>query len=270
MSFIIKKESGKLHYQDLGGYEFRNPSTFWSIQEADKIYNWDDFPELRIYTEDFEENEQNYTFSKQNSYNNLIPDFTFHNWPQVNINDYNETINAIDQAGLTNYEVNKVGWIGNINVNINRTFLVNKGNENKDIFDFIDMNWIHSGNVLLNATKYLSLPDLVKKYSILIDIEGRGFSARTKFLLWSHRPLIIVDRPHNEYFFEYLKEWEHFIPVRRDLSDLVEKTNWILNNYDKALEIAENAYKFSKKHLTREVVYAKWNEIITKFIENNK
>jgi glycosyltransferase involved in cell wall biosynthesis len=128
------------------------------------------------------------------------------------------------------------------------------------------MNWIHSGNVLLNATKYLSLPDLVKKYSILIDIEGRGFSARTKFLLWSHRPLIIVDRPHNEYFFEYLKEWEHFIPVRRDLSDLVEKTNWILNNYDKALEIAENAYQFSKQYLTREACYKKWNDVITQFI----
>jgi len=60
-----------------------------------------------------------------------------------------------------------------------------------------------------------------------------------------------------------LKEWEHYIPVQRDLTDLVEKTNWIFENYEKAKEIAENAYQFSKKYLTREACYERWNKIIT-------
>jgi len=47
------------------------------------------------------------------------------------------------------------------------------------------------------------------------------------------------------------------------MSDLVEKTQWIINNYDKALEIAENAYQFSVQHLTREACYAQWNKVVT-------
>ena len=138
------------------------------------------------------------------------------------------------------------------------------GYNNKELFDFYSMSWSKSNNIMLNSTKYISTPDLVKKYSILIDIEGNGYSGRLKYLLWSHRPVLLVDRPHKEFFFEFLKEWVHFIPVKRDLSDLIEKTKWCLDNYDKALQIAENAYQFSKNYLTREACYNKWNDIISK------
>lgn len=124
------------------------------------------------------------------------------------------------------------------------------------------MSWIYCGRTLLNSTKYISTPELVKKYSILIDVEGEGYSGRLKHLLWSHRPILIVDRPHKEYFFEFLKEWVHYIPVKRDLSDLIEKTNWCLHNYDKALEMSENAYQFSNEHLTRDACYKQWNDTI--------
>lgn len=143
-----------------------------------------------------------------------------------------------------------------------RTKLLEIGNNNKDLFDIFDMYWINSGNIRLNSNKYISTPELVKKYSILIDIEGNGYSGRVKHLLWSHRPLLLVDRPHKEFFFEFLKEWEHYIPVKRDLSDLIEKTKWCLENYDKALIIAENAFQFSKLYLTRDACYDKWNNII--------
>ena len=46
------------------------------------------------------------------------------------------------------------------------------------------------------------------------------------------------------------------------LTDLIEKTKWCLNNYDKALIIAENAFQFSKLYLTRDACYEKWNSII--------
>jgi hypothetical protein len=264
MSFCISKINGKLNFKDLGGYETRNPSTFWCIQKADEKYNWNDFNEIIIHTGDYEKNDNDYTYSKKNSYNNLIPDFNFHSWPQVGINDYENFVTEIDNAGLTNYEINKVGWIGNINTNIMRKKLIEIGNNNKNLFDFFAMNWINKGNTFLSYTKYISTPELVKKYSILIDIEGNGYSGRLKHLLWSHRPLLIVDRPHKEFFFEFLKEWEHYIPVKRDLSDLIEKTKWCLDNYQKALIIADNAYQFSKLYLTRDACYDKWNDIISK------
>ena len=97
---------------------------------------------------------------------------------------------------------------------------------------------------------------------MLIDIEGFGYSGRLKYLLWSHRPVLLVDRPHKEFFFEFLKEWEHYIPVKRDLSDLLEKTKWCLDHCEESQAIAENAFQFSKIHLTRDACFDKWNEIV--------
>jgi hypothetical protein len=262
MAFYVSKINRKLIFNDLGGYETRNPSTFWCIQKADEKYNWVDFNEIKIHTGDFEQNDNDYTYSKKNNYNKLVPDFTFHAWPQVGINEYEQLVKEISNAGLNNYEINKVGWIGNVNTNIRRKKLLEIGNHNKELFDIFDMYWIQSKNTHLNSNKYISTQELVKKYSVLIDIEGYGYSGRLKHLLWSHRPLLLVDRQHKEFFFEFLKEWEHYIPVKRDLSDLIEKTKWCLENYNKALIIAENAFKFSNLYLTRDACYDKWNNII--------
>lgn len=262
MTFYVSKTNRKLIFKDSGGYETRNPSTFWCIQKADEKYNWNDFIDIKINTNDnYFGDECSYI---KNNYKNLVPDFVFHSWPQVGINDYDEFVEEIDKAGLNNYEINKVGWIGNTNTNIMRKKLLEIGDRNKELFDIFDMVWIQSGNTRLNSSKYISTPKLVQTYSILIDIEGAGpYSARLKTLLWSHRPLLLVDRPGNEFFFEFLKEWEHYIPVKRDLTDLVEKTKWCLDNYDKALIIAENAFQFSKLYLTREACYKQWNNIIS-------
>jgi hypothetical protein len=263
MSFTVSKINGKLCFKDFGGFQDRNISTIWCIINADKIYNWNDFKELTIHTGDCEINANDYSYSKQNNYNKLVPDFNFHGWPQVGINDYEDFINEIHNNGLKLYEINKVGWIGATSTNYRRIDMLKIGNNNQDLFDFFEMKWIQSGNVLLNSSKYISTPELVKKYSILIDIEGAGYSGRLKHLLWSHRPLLIVDRPHKEFFFKYLKEWVHYIPVKRDLSDLIEKTKWCLYNYNKALQIAKNAYRFSTIYLTRYACYEQWNNIIT-------
>jgi hypothetical protein len=262
MSFAFSKINGKLNFTDFGGYQSRNYSTYWCIQKTDELYNFNDFNEIKIYTEDYERNSNDYTYSKQNSYSNLVPDFNFHSWPQAGINDYENFVKEIDDAGLKNYEIHKVGWIGNVNTNFRRNRMLEIGNNNKESFDIFSMDWIHTNNIMLNSTKYISTPDLVKKYSILIDIEGNGYSGRLKHLLWSHRPLLLVDRPHKEFFFEHLKPWEHYIPVERDLGDLIEKTKWCFDNYEKAQQIAENAYKFSKLHLTRNACYDKWYNII--------
>ena len=117
----------------------------------------------------------------------------FHSWPQVGINDYTNFVKEIDNAGLNNYEINKVGWIGNTETNIMRKKLLEIGDNNKELFDIFDMNWIQpvnaSVNTFFNSTKYISTPEVVGKYSILIDIEGNGYSGRLKHLFWSHRPV---------------------------------------------------------------------------------
>jgi len=72
MPFSISKINGKLIFKDSIGYEYRNPSTFWCIQKADEKYNWKDFNEITIDTSDYETNNDDYTYSKQNNFNKLI------------------------------------------------------------------------------------------------------------------------------------------------------------------------------------------------------
>lgn len=269
MTFGISKKNGILIFRDICGYETRNPSTFWCIQQADGIYHWSDFDEVLIHSSDYEYDPEHYTYSKHHSYHHLVPDFNFHAWPQVGIHDYDIFTKQIDEAGLQAAEMNKVGWIGNTNTHYRRKHLVEIGRQHPELFNIVDMSWSPSGQTVLNSTTYISTPDLVKKYAILIDIEGNGYSGRLKHLLWSHRPLLLVDRPHKEFFFEFLKEWEHYIPVKQDLSDLIEKTTWCIEHMDEAKQIADRAYQFSKQYLTREACYAKWNEVITSFIKKH-
>lgn len=267
MSFYVEKKNGILYMNDLGGYESRNPSTFWCIEEADKRYCWPDFDPILINTDDVYEKNDAYSYSKPHgSFFKLIPDFNFHSWPRVGIIDYKKTIDLISENGKTPAEINKVGWIGATGIPI-RKQLILQSQQFKLIFDIQSIDWKpKEENRILTADNYLSLPELVNKYSILIDIEGAGYSGRLKYLLWSHRPILLVDRPYKEYFFEHLKEWVHYIPVKRDLSDLVVNAIWCLNNADKARKIAENAYIFAEMYLSREACFVKWNDIISKHI----
>lgn len=266
--FTFKKKDGKLIFNDVDGYEFRNPSTIWCITEADKIYNWKDFDEIVVNTNDFEDDPNALTYSKTNgNYSRIIPDFHFHYWPQVGIDDYNQVIKEVHEAGCNSPLVNKVGWIGNVDTHPNRRRLLNISRNHSNLMDIHTMRWLPGcDGKHLKYTKYMSLPELVSNYSMLIDIEGRGYSGRLKYLLWSHRPVLLIDRPHHEYFYEHLLPWVHYIPVKRDLSDIVEKIMWCKSNPTKAQEIADNAYEFSKKHLTREACFKKWNEILEKII----
>lgn len=268
MVFTVKKEGGKLifvfeHNYPVDKYLCRFTQTKWCIEEADKIYNWNDFPEIFVSVCDVEKTQKEYTYSKHDSFTRLIPCFSFHNWPEVGIDDYMDTVHQISEEGLKPFEVNKVGWIGNAGNIPVRDMMCEIGSRNPNLFEIIKMSWITDNGIIKHGyNTYMSLPQLVKRYSILIDAEGGGYSARTKFLLWSHRPLLLIDRPHKEYFYEFLKEWEHYIPVKRDLSDLVEKAQWCIDNYEKALQIAENAYRFSQTYLTRDACFAQWDKTI--------
>lgn len=257
-SFTVEKRNGTLHFVSNGGYQTRNSSTIWCIREADKIYGWKDFPKIKIFTSDGQFYKPgDFTYASDNlDYERVVPDFNFRHWKESKIYDYEETCREISEAGKHDFSIDKAGWIGNIDTNVYRVKLLEMGlryNIHLDIFSSVDKE----------RPKFLSLPDLVKTYSMLIDIEGFGYSGRLKYLLFSKRPLLLADRPNKEYFFEFLKPWVHYIPVNRNLEDLIEKVNWVRANYASALEIAENACKFANEFCTRDAAFKQWDKIIT-------
>ena len=260
-SFTVEKSNGQLHFVDYGCDGVRNKSMFWCIQQADAVYNWSDFGPIRIFTNDHEPDANTWTVAKYNSFSKLVPDWNFCRWdaiPQVS-QDYDEFVQQISEAGLRPPQIpTKAGWIGKASHGW-RERLVQIAQENPDLLECELMDW---GADWFTPSKFVSTPELVAKYGYLIDIEGYGYSGRLKHLLWSRRPVLLVDRPAKEYFHEHLVPWTHYVPVRRDLTDLVEKVQWLRDHPAEAQAIGQRAYEFSQTHLTRAACYRRWNEVI--------
>jgi len=255
-SIIVEKREGTLIFKSNGGYETRNSSTIWCIIAADKLYRWPDFDAIKINTNDGYFKSGEYAYSTQtDDYSNVVPDFNFLRWSEIGVKDYTEMCKMIKDAGTTPFTINRVGWIGNLLTHSNRTKLFEMGKTNKDIMDIFS-------TTMDGKPKFISMPDLVKTYSILIDIEGHGYSGRLKYLLNSGRPMILVGRPHKEFFYEFMKPWVHYIPVDRDLGNLVEMVKWTIENYEKAQEIGLEGQRFAETYCTREVAFKQWDKII--------
>jgi len=79
---------------------------------------------------------------------------------------------------------------------------------------------------------------------------GNGYLGRLKYLLFSKRLILLVDRNYIEYFHNELIPYKHYITVKMDLSDLLEKVKWCKNNYEKSLEIANNTFEFAINNFT--------------------
>jgi glycosyltransferase involved in cell wall biosynthesis len=93
---------------------------------------------------------------------------------------------------------------------------------------------------------YLILIILFLLYKIYIEV--------LKFLLFSKRPLLLVDRNYIEYFNDDLIPYKHYIPVKMDLSDLLEQVNWMINNPEKSSEIANNAFEYAIDNFTMDKI----------------
>jgi GR25 family glycosyltransferase involved in LPS biosynthesis len=183
------------------------------------------------------------------------PDWVFYHWPSADIKTFEQTKNEIIIEANKVPIIDKIGWYGNLYSPLNdvieyktRPLLKKIGDENSELFHIVHIP-PRNGIIDNKIPDYLSLYDLVK-YKYLIDIGGNGWSGRLKFLLFSKRPLLLVDRNYVEYFYNDLKPYVHFIPVKMDLSDLLEKVKWMKTNYEECLNIANNAYNFANINFT--------------------
>jgi len=265
-SFIFWKDREGLKWVDLHQCESRNTSTFRIIQLADQKYNFQSFSPIIVNTSDKKVGDEYsglrmLSFSTDDeNYNNVCPDFIFNHWTEVQIDDYEDTRKNLELLGNEKPETDMLGWRG-ANTHHNRNFLV-RYDDKKD-FDVEFIVWDRSNPERLTCTNYVSMEDHVRKWRYLIDVEGHGWSARLKFFFFSKRLLFIQDRPHKEWFFPKLIPWKHYVPVKRDLSDLLENLQKIKQNEELEKEIITNAFNFAQENLTRENAIQKWSEILT-------
>lgn len=58
-----------------------------------------------------------------------------------------------------------------------------------------------------------------------------------------------------EHFYRQLVPWEHYVPVREDISDLVGQVEWAKGEEERAQEMVASAGQFVKDHLLPDRLY---------------
>ncbi|XP_075992521.1 protein O-glucosyltransferase 2-like [Anticarsia gemmatalis] len=86
-------------------------------------------------------------------------------------------------------------------------------------------------------------------YKYQINIDGTVAAYRMPYLLAGGGMVLKQDSPYYEHFYSQLTAWEHYVPIARDLSDLVDRVKWARDNDDKAQQIAINAKNYANQYL---------------------
>lgn len=92
----------------------------------------------------------------------------------------------------------------------------------------------------------------ISKYKYCLVIDGHVSPFRLTFEMSYKSTLLIVESEYYIWISKLLKPYVHFVPIKSDLTDLIEKINWCKNNDDKCKEIASNAFKFYEEYCSKE------------------
>lgn len=262
----LEASKGTVTVVDRGGYQSRNAATIHLIIDALKTLT----PSIKrnqtlhFWTTDFPPGNLSgthlaYCKSNQQANIHLIPDFSFWFWPEVGISDYSQLISQMVNASKTPPVHDQLFWAGNPGVHPTRQKLFEIAAGKPD-FHVRSIQWnpgarpeyLASDQAMQTAANnYVSLPDHCQ-YKYLIDLQGIGYSARLKVLLFSRRLLFIQDRPWREFFFDELAPYKHFIPVKESLADLEDRLHWAKTHEAECDAIARQAQEFALAKLTRE------------------
>ncbi|KAL4234778.1 Protein O-glucosyltransferase 2 [Mactra antiquata] len=88
------------------------------------------------------------------------------------------------------------------------------------------------------------------KYKYQINIDGTVAAYRFPYLLAGDGVVLKQDSNYYEHFYKELKPYVHYIPFKSDLSDLLEKIQWVKDNDEKAREISKNGQNYVLDRLT--------------------
>jgi len=107
---------------------------------------------------------------------------------------------------------------------------------------------IKKGNDWIDAKpSYNTTKKEMLQYKYLISVPGEVSSwSNLVWLMYSNSVVFLVENHNEQWYYKNIKAWEHYIPVKPDLSDLSERYNWALENEEKCKEIAEKGKEFTK------------------------
>jgi hypothetical protein len=140
------------------------------------------------------------------------------------------------------YELTKLQKAGKLvfNSSIELDFSIVRQNEGSEIIQSRLNDEYPVGNWMDPSLQFQS------KYLVIVD--GNSWPDRLSSFLRSGS-LVFLSTIQKEYVINQLHPFEHFIPVKPDLSDLLEKLEWAEQHDDEARKIAGQAVEYAKSSL---------------------
>jgi hypothetical protein len=106
-----------------------------------------------------------------------------------------------------------------------------------------------------------------QKYKYILNVgNNMEWAERLRVSLFMNSLNFIHEAECEEWFYKCLIPYEHFIPVKKDFSDLIPQIEWALNNDEKCQHIVKNCNTFANKFLSEESMYKTFCYIVDKYI----
>ena len=103
------------------------------------------------------------------------------------------------------------------------------------------------------------------QFKYTLDIRGYGWTDRVKILLQLGRPMFLVDRPFREWYFDKLVPMRDYIPIKEDLSDLLEKYDFLESHSEEYAKIVMSMKEFVRKYFSPEYILNYLKDVVLKY-----
>ncbi|XP_033843281.1 protein O-glucosyltransferase 2 [Periophthalmus magnuspinnatus] len=122
----------------------------------------------------------------------------------------------------------------------------------------------HNESLYGPLVKHVSFFDFFK-YKYQINIDGTVAAYRMPYLLAGDSVVLKQDSGYYEHFYSQLQPWEHYIPIRADLTDLLEKIQWAKDHDEQARSIAQKGQQFARSHLMGDMIFCYYYKLFQKY-----
>ncbi|KAK7940012.1 hypothetical protein WMY93_003338 [Mugilogobius chulae] len=148
-----------------------------------------------------------------------------------------------------------------------RLELVKLSRANPNLIDAAFTNFFffkHDESLYGPLVKHVSFFDFFK-YKYQINIDGTVAAYRLPYLLAGDSVVLKQDSGYYEHFYSQIQPWEHYIPIRADLSDLLEKIQWAKDHDEQARSIAQKGQQFARTHLMGDSIFCYYYKLFQKY-----
>ncbi|GAB1294212.1 Protein O-glucosyltransferase 3 [Apodemus speciosus] len=112
-------------------------------------------------------------------------------------------------------------------------------------------------------------------YKYQVNVDGTVAAYRYPYLMLGDSLVLKQDSPYYEHFYVALRPWKHYVPIKRNLSDLLEKVEWAkqmafpisCENDEEAKKIAKEGQLAARDLLQPPRLYCYYYRVLQKYAE---